>query len=219
MKRQLIRLGAASTVAGLILGTAAVAGASSISDTGPHSTNEVEHNNNLSLRITNDNNVRLTNNNPQYATSGDVRVGGGGSSNGYHWDKERHCWVRDNDSEGNTNGGSAQSGDATNDSQFNADVNIDNSGSGLGGLLGHMNGGTENGSIDTTGPNSRNEIEFNNRADVNVRNDNNVTLTNNNTQRATSGDATVSGNTHGGDAVSGNASNTSSASFEVNITN
>lgn len=196
MKKQLIRLGAASTVAGLILGAAAVAGASSasIGTTGPNSHNEVEWQNRLELRLNNHNDLHLTNNNPQTARTGSAEV------------------------EHNTIGGDATSGDASNESSLEANVSINNSNGGFGELF--ENGmGNDTANINLTGPNSHNEVEFHNQANVNVTNDNHVNVTNNNTQNATSGSAEVSGNTEGGSATSGNASNTSYSSFSVDITN
>lgn len=51
-----------------------------------------------------------------------------------------------------------------------------------------------------------------------VSNNANVTLTNNNPQSARSGDAVVSDNETGGDAFSGNASNSSSTTMNASVT-
>lgn len=196
MKKQLIRLGTASTMAGLILGTAAVAGAStaSIDTTGPDSHNSVEWKNKLSFDLRNDNDIHVTNNNPQSASSGKVEV------------------------EHNTTGGDATSGGAANDSSLDASVAINNSGSNWADMF---SGGmaSDDASIYKTGPDSHNMIEFNNEAKIEVDNDSDVTITNNVNQKATSGSAEVSGNTSGGDATSGDASNTSSSTFTLDITN
>jgi hypothetical protein len=184
----------ASTMFGLVLGTAAVAGAAtgSIDTTGPDSTNKIEWKNKTELRVDNDNDVRLTNNNPQYASSGDAYV--------------KH----------NTEAGDATSGDAANHSEFSASVSYRN---GLGGWDSLFNAGAPDASIHKTGPDSYNKVEYSNSTYVNIRNDNDVNITNNNTQTAKSGDATVYDNTEGGSATSGSAENHSSATFEVNITN
>lgn len=63
--------------------------------------------------------------------------------------------------------------------------------------------------IDTTGPHSRNSVEFRNRDSVRVTNNNNVSVRNNNPQSASTGEAKVRNNTTGGDATSGDASNDS----------
>src|SRR4030095_11188476 len=64
-------------------------------------------------------------------------------------------------------------------------------------------------SIDTTGPDSTNQVKFENRSRVKVDNDNHVRVYNNNPQSAYTGDASVRHNTTGGDATSGDASNDS----------
>lgn len=196
MKKQLIRLGTASTLFGLVLGTAAVAGASTgdIYNTGPGSTNKIEGYNKMSLRVHNDNDVNLSNNNPQNALTGKAEV------------------------EGNTTGGDATSGNATNESMLDASVSYDNSG--FAGVGGWFEGtGSDSASIDTTGPGSYNKVEFKNSAYISVCNDNNVNISNTNQQSATSGKAEVEGNTTGGNATSGDAHNSSSSSFDVSISN
>lgn len=76
-----------------------------------------------------------------------------------------------------------------------------------------------NSNIDTTGPDSNNQIELRSEAEHLVTNDNNLAATNNNPQDASSGNARVSHNTDGGSAKSGNASNTSKLSVTANIDN
>ena len=142
----------------------------------------------------NNNSVSLNNNNPQTANTGKAEV------------------------EHNTTGGSATSGDAMNESMLDASVTFHNSSSGLANMYGG-NMGSDTASISNTGPNSHNEVEFKNEANLTVTNSNNVQISNTNTQSATSGSAEVEGNTTGGDATSGGASNTSSNTFSIDITN
>lgn len=73
--------------------------------------------------------------------------------------------------------------------------------------------------IDTTGPDSTNVIKTSDERECTVRNDNDVTVVNNNPQTAVSGDAEAERNTSGGSVTSGDASNESSAEFEVVISN
>jgi hypothetical protein len=75
------------------------------------------------------------------------------------------------------------------------------------------------GSIDTTGPDSHNVIINKNSDRLRIHNDNDVNLTNSNDQHAYTGDAKVSHNTTGGDATSGDASNSNSLDATVNVDN
>lgn len=79
--------------------------------------------------------------------------------------------------------------------------------------------GATTGTIDTTGPRSNNQIESNSKWEMDVDNDNDVRVDNDNDQHASSGDATVRGNTTGGNATSGSASNTNSTSTTISIKN
>lgn len=188
---------AAITVLGLSLGAgvaSAAPGDGSIDNTGPDSNNQITFNNDTDVDVDNDNDVRVRNHNPQDADSGDARV--------HH----------------NTTGGDATSGDATNDSLLRATVRLSNTGAGVAALGNGGNGGST-GSIDTTGPDSNNQITFNNGFDVDVDNDNDVTVENWNDQDADSGDATVSDNTTGGNATSGDASNISTTEVTVEVNN
>ena len=74
-------------------------------------------------------------------------------------------------------------------------------------------------SISTTGPDSTNIITDTNKTSCTVTNNNNVDLTNNNSQSASSGNVSAEGNTTVGSVTSGNASNTSNTSVDVNLTN
>lgn len=73
--------------------------------------------------------------------------------------------------------------------------------------------------ISNTGPDSRNEIKISNECDVRVDNDTDVRVTNNNPQTAVSGDAEADENTTNGSVSSGDATNSSSANFNVDVNN
>jgi hypothetical protein len=168
--------------------------AADINTTGPGSTNRVSVHKTNRFTQTNNNDVDIRNRNNQRATSGDATV------------------------RFNTHGGDATSGNASNDNSTDASVSISNdSSAGLGG--GGFWGGGGAGSIDTTGPGSRNTITSTTNNSVRVTNNNDVDINNSNTQTARTGDATVRYNTFGGDATSGDATNTNSSSFSVDISN
>jgi hypothetical protein len=75
------------------------------------------------------------------------------------------------------------------------------------------------GTIDETGPDSYNKIEFENRSKVRLSNDNDVGVANLNVQLAKTGDARVRHNTTGGDASTGDATNDNWTSTRVAIDN
>ena len=77
----------------------------------------------------------------------------------------------------------------------------------------------QTGSISNTGPDSENEIEFSLDNSANIDNNNDVSASNRNDQDADSGEAEVEGNTTGGNATSGDASNTNSMTSTVNVSN
>jgi hypothetical protein len=190
-------VGASALSLGLVVGVAGFAGASTgtIDTTGPDSDNEIRHESRVELDLRNDNEVDLRNRTTQRATSGDARV------------------------RSNTTAGNAASGDATNESVVDALVEVDNS-SAAGDLSGLVGGqGSDTGRIENTGPNSENEVTFENRVEVDIENDNEIDIDNTVDQRARSGDASVRYNTTGGSASTGSASNSSSSIFTVSITN
>jgi len=79
--------------------------------------------------------------------------------------------------------------------------------------------GASSGSIDTTGPNSRNIVKFKNLNNKNLTNNNNVGVTNGNSQSAYTGNAKVKHNTTGGNATSGDADNANSLGVNLTIDN
>lgn len=192
--KKIARVAALSVMAISLTGGVAAASSGSIGTTGPDSTNKVEHKNRSKRKVENNNGLFVVNYNPQEARTGRARVS--------------H----------NTTGGDAASGDATNDSLLRARVTVDNSGS-SDVALGSGGSGSNSGTISNTGPDSYNKIKFDNKSSVKVTNNNLVGVVNVNEQKAKSGSARVSGNTTGGDATSGNASNISTNETTISITN
>lgn len=193
-------LGAAVLSLGLLVGLSGYAGASSrtISHTGPDSYNKIKTEIRNKVRVNNDNTLKVDNDNWQKAYTGDAKVS--------------H----------NTTGGSAISGDARNTNSLNVSATVDNSASastwaGAVGGAGHGGGGSV--TINHTGPDSYNAVKYEESTKVTVNNDNYIKVENDNHQYASSGDAKVYDNTTGGDAVSGDATNTNSTSVTLNVQN
>lgn len=187
-------LGAAAVVASLSL-TAGVAAAqtTTVDTSGPDARVRVDSQNRHRVRVHNHNKVELKNDTKQHASSGDAKVS--------------H----------NTTGGDAYSGDARNSARLDATATIDNTSSA--GAVGGTGGEDVNIDVDTSGPGADVRVDSNNSSHVEVTNRNDVKVDNKVYQNAYSGDATVWGNTTGGDAVSGDASNSSSVKFDLTINN
>lgn len=181
---------------GLVLGVAGFANAQSgtIETTGPGSDNKVSHEVRTDIDYRNDNDLDLENDTDQHASSGDSEV---------RW---------------STTGGDAMTGSAMNSSTVSADITVENSSS-VAQTVGSVEAPSFEGAITNTGPGSDNEVEYESNTDIDVNNDNDIDIDNDVDQSAWSGDAEVVGNTTGGNAVSGNVSNTSSSSFTVRIAN
>jgi hypothetical protein len=193
MKKLLKALAAALIGIGLSAGMAA-AQTGSIDTTGPDSNNNIEFKDELDVDVDNKNDAEVRNDVDQDADSGDADV--------------NH----------NTTGGDATSGDAMNESELSTSATMSNSGVGdLGDWWGGS--GSSSASIDNTGPDSDNTVEFNNDTRIDVDNNNYLDVDNDVDQDADSGDADVDGNTTGGDATSGDAHNSSSVSTTVHMSN
>lgn len=182
---------------GLVLGLSGFAGAldGTIDTTGPDSTNEIKYDADVDFDHDNNNTLDLTNETNQDAASGDA--------------KAKHS----------TTAGDAETGEAMNENSVSADIVVENSSSTAwsgGGLVGAHD---VTATIENTGPNSDNTVDYDYDLDVDTENNNNVNISNQTNQTATSGDAEVSNNTTGGNAVSGSASNTSSSTFSIHISN
>jgi hypothetical protein len=195
MKKQLYRA-AAATVLGLSLTTGVVAAdTGSISDTGNSSINKITSKMSTTTHVTNHNNVGLANINLQGASSGDAK------------------------SNGNTNGGSAKTGDATNKNTTTATVTVDNSMPAASSDTSVVDPSAGGGSISDTGNSSVNKIKTTVTNSTTVHNSNDIDVLNLNAQGAQSGDASSNGNTNGGSAQSGDASNTNTSTFVLSVSN
>ena len=191
-------VGAAVFSTGLVLSLASFAGATSgqIGTTGPWSNNQITSTLSNNAVLTNNNNLGVANNNTQHAYSGDAKV--------FY----------------NTTAGGAATGSVSNFNQQNVSASVSNN-SGVGaGLAGWgAAGGSSVASINLTGPQSNNQIFDTQTNNLVVTNNNNLSVTNNNSQSASSGDAKVFGNTTGGSAITGNASNSNTSSVNLNVSN
>jgi hypothetical protein len=201
MKKQNIKktIGAALASLGLVVGLSGglvAAQSGSIDTTGPESDNSIQYETDTEVDVDNHNDLSATNSNSQSADTAEAEV------------------------EHNTTGGDAETGSARNTSSFDAEVSVDNSASAsfvadLGGL-----GGVDfDASIENTGPESDNEVSVESDLDIDIENHSSLSVVSSNTQTATSGDAEVHGNTTGGDAITGDASNESSTSITFEVTN
>jgi len=192
---KLSRLGLATASAVSVIGIAAtgIASAGSINWTGPGSFNTIHTSFVNNHKIRNNNNVWLSNHNFQFAKTGNAKV---------------LC---------NTHGGSALTGDASNWNQTNQKVWLSNNSGG--GSWSGWGGGFGGSSISNTGPKSFNSIRTTVSNNSRVTNNNNVSVSNSNNQTARTGNATVSFNTFGGDATTGNAMNSNNTDQSVSVTN
>lgn len=193
-------IGAAVLSLSLLVGLSGFAGAvdGSIENTGPRSYNTVKSEVERKVRVWNNNDLRLDNDNYQRAYTGDART------------------------TGNTTGGDAESGSASNMNALHVTATVDNASSAdaWSDVLGGNGGGSgSSGSIEQTGPRSVNKITIEDTTDVRISNNNDIRIDNDNSQRASSGDARVSGNTTGGDATTGDATNTNTTTVNLTVRN
>jgi hypothetical protein len=192
-------IGAGVLSLGLLVGLGGYdAGATSrsITHTGPYSYNKIKTEISNRVRVNNDNTLKVENDNWQNAYTGDASV--------VH----------------NTTGGTAITGNARNANSLDVSATVNNAGAGGAWTDNHAGAGAGAGAtIEHTGPHSDNVVKYEQRSSVNIQNDNYIKVDNNNHQQATSGDAKVYGNTTGGDAVSGDATNENSTSVNISVTN
>ncbi len=85
---------------------------------------------------------------------------------------------------------------------------------GMAGFAGAMNG-----TIDTTGPDSNNQVTHDSRTDLDFENDTDLDLENTSEQEATSGDAEATHSTNAGDAMTGSAMNDNTVSADIMVEN
>lgn len=192
------KFGAAVLSLGLVVGLSGFAGATTgtIDTTGPDSTNTITSESSHEVTVSNSNDLSVDNDNDQTA------------------------WTGEAEAEDNTEAGDAASGSASNENALEAEVTVDNSASvGSASELGGAGSDEHQATIENTGPDSVNEVNFDSQMSVDINNDNNLQVTNNNTQTASSGDATVEHNTTGGSATTGDAMNTNMTTIRFNVTN
>ena len=193
------KIGAGVLSLGLVVGLSGFAGATTgtIDTTGPSSDNTIHSDTEYRVDVDNNNRLRVQNNNDQAAWTGDAEV------------------------DMNTEGGDAWTGSAMNENALDAEVVVDNSGSVAAAVAPVTGGGAaeHHAVIENTGPYSDNHVTFETQTDVDVENNNDLHVVNNNTQTASSGDASVTYNTTGGSAVTGDATNTNSTSIRFEVTN
>ncbi len=197
--KKLVRLASLSVMALSLTGGVAAANSGSIgvgdqAATGPGSTNKVIVDTSDTRKVKNNNGIHVNTDSPQKAYTGDASV--------------KH----------NTTGGSAESGWATNNSKIHTTVKLNNSGSSAAALADSGNGGGV-GTVGTTGPDSYNKVKITDSSYTKVQNNNDVQVETSNYQKASSGDAKVYGNTTGGSAISGDASNTSDIMTTIEVIN
>jgi len=199
--QKLLRLAAMAALSvGLAAGVATTgvthAQTGTIDTTGPESTNTITFDETNTVDVTNENTGSdVINNNEQDATSGDATV------------------------DSNTTGGNADTGHSTNSSNHKVSAFVSNASATDLALAAAATGEADEASISNTGPTSTNTVEFTGNNTVTVVNDNDVDITNNNAQEATTGTADVINNTTGGDANTGDATNTSVTDTSIEFHN
>jgi hypothetical protein len=114
MVKRLTQVFAAALLA-ITFSGGAIFAQSTIENTGPGSTNEINHNNNCEADIDNDTDINIDNNNDQNANSGNNNSEEGSSNGGNATNN------------GNTTGGNSGSGDASNDNNTDVNIDVDNS--------------------------------------------------------------------------------------------
>lgn len=194
-------LGAGLISLGLVAGMSGFASAlvnedgilGEISTTGPDSVNIIKDKTSNEVEAENENEIEIGNMNKQFSKSNEAEA------------------------EENTTAGDAESGMAKNTNKLEAMVEITNTTPSIAGAddLAEGIGGT----IDTTGPDSFNKVEYSTKTEIEVENENEIEIHNFNTQTAISGEATVEDNTTGGNATSGDAINENLVSMTFKITN
>jgi hypothetical protein len=197
MKKQQLMRAAATTVLGIGLTTGfAAAQTSGIDHTGASSDNAIVSKVRNSAHFNNDNDLRVRNDNDQDARSGRVEANR------------------------NTTAGNVGSGAASNGANTSTTVAVDNSAGvkALAGWGGSADQGLGNVTISNTGADSDNKVVTKVSNSLSVRNDNDIHVTNSNDQDAHSGNVEANRNTTVGNVTSGPASNTSTTSTEIKVT-
>lgn len=194
MKKLLRTLAAAFIGIGLSAGVAA-AQTGTIGTTGPNSNNQVTHTGSKVTTVTASNSGSVSNNVRQGSYSGNAKV--------------RH----------NTTGGSATSGAASNANTGSVNATMSNASAAAVATAAAAGGGSNSGTITNTGPDSNNQVMFSETNVVTYAANNSANVDNCVNQEASSGNARVSGNTTGGSATSGAASNTNTSTTTLVMNN
>lgn len=199
--QKLLRLAAMAALSvGLAAGVATTgvthAQTGTIDTTGPESTNTITFDETNTVNVTNENTGSdVINNNGQNAISGAAMV------------------------DSNTTGGNADTGNSANSSNHKVRAYVSNASATDLALAAAATGEADEASISNTGPSSTNTVDFIGNNSVTVLNDNDVDVTNNNDQTAVTGSADVVNNTTGGDANTGDATNTSVTDTSIEFHN
>lgn len=194
MKASVLRY-AAIGMATLSLAGFAAASTVSVGYTGPQSSNNVHLSNTSSDTSQNNNNVGAANINAQAAGSGNV-----------------------NASDNTSVMGATGSGAASNSHTTTTSVDITNSGNGGLDTVAPLPS-DDNVTLNTTGPQSSNNVTSTNSSTVKTTNNNNVDVENFNEQEAVSGNVNAKDNTTVGGLTSGPASNVSNTTTDLTISN
>lgn len=231
-------LGASIVSAGILTVGMGIASADTIFNTGPGSHNVILTKSTFNQTVRNMNQVNISNRNFQTAVTGTAFVTGNTNVNNCaHLRRNKLAFVSPHKMHNlmanrpisnqhrsfggvanNTShqGGGAITGNASNFNATEANVNITNVAPTS---LSSNSDATGSSTISNTGPHSFNLISSSSSSNVETTNTNNVDIMSTNNQTAVSGNATVSGNTRGGSATTGDATNTNSTDIEVAIAN
>ncbi len=192
--KKLLRIVAAAILGAGLVGGVAGASQATIDTSGADSTNNINFNDTVEVDVESTNNTLGVVANVQDAASGDAEA------------------TR------NTDAGNVSTGNASNSASTSANVSSSNTG-----VAGWANWGASNSNhsatMNKTGADSTNRINFENSHELDVEVENNTAVIAITAQRANSGDATSSRNTDGGGASTGNASNTASTTVVISSNN
>ncbi len=222
----------------------ALAATGTITETGPDSHNSVKIESENRCEVTNNNNVNVSNATNQQASTGDVDVshnttaGAGWNAAWNDWSPvtwQNHGYTYDqwhaafmaymSANEGNMRSnwghmtGGAASGDASNNNSTVMNVHISNGAAGGEGSVCGGSDSDDDGSIDTTGPDSHNGVVLGTTNTSKTKNNNNVSGANRTGQNASTGNVKANGNTSAGGEGSGNAGNNNGTGAGVDIDN
>jgi hypothetical protein len=184
-------------MASLSLAGFAAASTVTLGTTGPNSLNKVHLNDTNKVTFKNNNGVGLAN------------ISSQGAGTGY-------VYANDNTTVGP---GTSGSGDSSNDNGTQNTVSIDNSSNAALGALAGMSPADDTVSLDTTGPQSNNQVNIDHKNSFKSINNNAVEVENVSSQNASTGNVTATDNTTVGGLKSGDSSNSNTTINSVDIHN